>query len=783
MRATLQNAIIEQLKPLLMEPDFEVAFNRLTATESNSDRFLIKMELNRLKSTCTRIIDLRDKSEFDCQTVTQGQQQHFLDAPAIEVFHRTLAIYGNLYTTGVYEAVMDSHQQRRQQQYTPSDNSSAPPSDTITHSAYPVPKIVLGSYFNRNETRLYYRLEVIVTQAGIPPVQGYSIDLSLNGAQIRLPADTQLQTALPVRLLLPKLKQEYLLDELNQGIEYRIISQQEVENEQLYSLQRLPGSDKLDTLLNNLINSYKIRYRADISDVLQTTTGLGLEQQYLPHMPHLPLFIGQDNQQPTVQFALLGQDNLTTLNYFLDETQCNQLSAMLSPDRLKQLIDCQTSDAQIMFSFCHQRQGQTFFYSATLTELKANGLLNRFLSYGASKPGWRIFKVNCNKIDHQQTYKVSVLPGEQSCYAPLIEQQLSQLSHVIHLTDITHSAANQLYRHRPSDGDANQLKIFGQPKLRRSMVKLIALPLADKRKDARVKQQAEISLTTETHNIEGWLHNISSQGVQLRLPHPASLSTGQQVEVRFTHDNLPTLNCNLVKLGRGGRIVHLSALTAHHSEDFITVMEKLKQQSPLPTLGNEHSALAEGLKNIMMRHLPGNIFFLEKQQGHIFISAIGSSPHGEQPAEIFKQPEEQRFELGPLLQDGLLSKAIMPVLRSMRPRYSQEYVEVFIRVSHQGHIQHCYTSQTLNNLKAQLAFWQQSQTCGQFIALRLAFAAARKPDLAPIQRELGYLSRQAAHKAKALQQRLWRIIAVGDITNITEEVNLRFGSLTATKQK
>lgn len=145
MRATLQNAIIEQLKPLLMEPDFEVAFNRLTATESNSDRFLIKMELNRLKSTCTRIIDLRDKSEFDCQTVTQGQQQHFLDAPAIEVFHRTLAIYGNLYTTGVYEAVMDSHQQRRQQQYTPSDNSSAPPPTLLLTVPIRCPRLYLAA--------------------------------------------------------------------------------------------------------------------------------------------------------------------------------------------------------------------------------------------------------------------------------------------------------------------------------------------------------------------------------------------------------------------------------------------------------------------------------------------------------------------------------------------------------------------------------------------------------------------------------------------------------------
>lgn len=56
------SALIEQLKPLLMEPDFQDIFDQLTADESNSTRFLLKMELNRISSQCTRIIDLRDKT-------------------------------------------------------------------------------------------------------------------------------------------------------------------------------------------------------------------------------------------------------------------------------------------------------------------------------------------------------------------------------------------------------------------------------------------------------------------------------------------------------------------------------------------------------------------------------------------------------------------------------------------------------------------------------------------------------------------------------------------------
>ena len=55
-------ALIEQLKPLIMEPDFQDVFEQLTVDESNSTRVLLKMELNRISSFCTPIIDLRDKS-------------------------------------------------------------------------------------------------------------------------------------------------------------------------------------------------------------------------------------------------------------------------------------------------------------------------------------------------------------------------------------------------------------------------------------------------------------------------------------------------------------------------------------------------------------------------------------------------------------------------------------------------------------------------------------------------------------------------------------------------
>ena len=108
------SALIEQLKPLLMEPNFQEIFQQLTVDENNSTRFLLKMELNRLASPCTRIIDLRDKSELPCSEVMLGQQRHFLDEPAKHSLQEAMSLYRNKYTLGVYEYVIAAHQLRRQ---------------------------------------------------------------------------------------------------------------------------------------------------------------------------------------------------------------------------------------------------------------------------------------------------------------------------------------------------------------------------------------------------------------------------------------------------------------------------------------------------------------------------------------------------------------------------------------------------------------------------------------------------------------------------------------------
>ncbi|MGL5391408.1 MAG: hypothetical protein ACRDA8_08570, partial [Shewanella sp.] len=60
---------------------------------------------------------------------------------------------------------------------------------------------------------------------------------------------------------------------------------------------------------------------------------------------------------------------------------------------------------------------------------------------------------------------------------------------------------------------------------------------------------------------------------------------------------------------------------------------------------------------------------------------------------------------------------------------------------------------------------------------RIYRGAAEKPDMNYLRRELEYINIHANHKAKQLEDQLWRIIGVGELLDITQEVELRYPAL------
>ena len=115
MDLTAYQSQIKELIPLRNSPEYNDMLDKILFGESNSDKFLIKMEVSRLTTPCQRLIDLREKVLDTCILFKQGNINHYLTKPSIKVLQDNLQLYG-LYTVGVFESVHEFISQQKAQQ-------------------------------------------------------------------------------------------------------------------------------------------------------------------------------------------------------------------------------------------------------------------------------------------------------------------------------------------------------------------------------------------------------------------------------------------------------------------------------------------------------------------------------------------------------------------------------------------------------------------------------------------------------------------------------------------
>lgn len=113
----------------------------------------------------------------------------------------------------------------------------------------------------------------------------------------------------------------------------------------------------------------------------------------------------------------------------------------------------------------------------------------------------------------------------------------------------------------------------------------------------------------------------------------------------------------------------------------------------------------------------------------------------------------------------------------MKPQQDMDFIEVFIQLTRQSrgrfHLK-CIPAIEVGDAQAKVAFITQSKLAGRFMALRIYRGATEKPDMGYLRRELEYINIHANHRAKQLEDQLWRIIGVGELLDITQEVELRY---------
>lgn len=810
--------IIEQSVPIIQAADFDELFKAMTTDLTKPQQFQVKLELNRLKKPCVRYIDLRGHVDGEVGPYEYGDKTHYMDDTAIKVFERELSYYGQ-YTTGVYEQVTNTennfrvlHQKEQKQRL--EEKATAKPQnasqqilitepDEPADSPYKADKIQFQSYAIRCEERMNYSIAVELQIALGNSFKATTSDLSVSGCKVKLSLDTLIEPGQFVTVHFRGLEEEFALG-LDNGLEYEVVGTDILDNFQYVRMKRSyrESIKAFDEFLNNFINGNKRRYKVNMENTEEAVIIKGYEQYYIPRITTLPLFIANEDDHYLIKAALTTENNKYLLNYWKNEKQQLVLPLVFTQKRIKTLI--YGAQESILYSFSHTKHGRVFHYAALLEELQNDEELKHlFLGFGASKPGWRVHKIQLMTASYDHAHIPLSLPDSASDEVKFLNRPpsarvagvLQKTALVLALTDITEFKKVKQYQSiEYNRQQANDLKVFGVPINKEpSRVEFVPVDYVNLRKETRFLYQTQVKVELPPiTTMMGNSRDFSTKGMQVELDEPCdfviedivlvSLPQLQKITRSFKLTRLPY---EVVMVSKNKKIINIRI--SEHGEKHVgkKFFQQLVQSNRSKLTAAEEGQTVPGLP-LAMRNMYVNVcanmpFYIHRRGVRYSLNVIGlggqqNSLH--QLMAYFSEPGCD-YHSYPLTQAQQVNNLFADVLKSMQRQDAPSTFEFMLRVKrHVKDPQEAMVTEVVRDLRTDHShekFIREAMQDDLLFCYRIMISRTGRPDIDYISKELKYVGNYAIHRAKVLEEELWAVIGVGDAVDISDEMMMRYG--------
>lgn len=804
MDLTHYRPLLEQLIPLVKRPDFDETFRKLTHAEAGGTRFLLKMEVKRLTAPCRRIIDLRDRLDGACFIYKDKDITHYFDDTAREAYEKALTLYGE-YTMGVYEAVMAASRQQEGEQAIAVPAALA---NEQRQRSYEAELIHFTKRFNRNSERLQLTLPIRIHMPQGGRLPAITSDISEDGLRIRMSNFLQMPVGEYVEINLQALRKRLTNPPvIRWKARYKVVEiYRKNENFQWVGLTYADESPALSECIQELISKTHARYRINTEYVYKSARIHSFENTYLLNTAVLPVFMTQQGPGS----ALLNRVNQTIWNYWQDFDKQSYLGRMLTAERLSQLKQ-QPNKTLLLISFTFASEDELYFYEATFVELQNSGLLQLMLSYASKRESFRIFQLRWIELDMRHAIRPTPLPEQRvnrtEQLSPPLQTWLSSLQGTVLIEDVTPTTEQNRYQHWPLPIEkANELQQLLQsgnfPATQEVWFKYI-----NQRKEERYLLRLDVEIIIGQQKIKGKTRNVSTQGLQVELDEPLNIRYHQKVHIHFVslkakRPRLPLhAVCYRIKTLTGNhKLVNLQFLSSENKSTVSEYLQTLlKQNARRLKTASEARRLpeqTEALRNIYACQLPSLPIFITKRRLRWLLSWVGLSAPGARLTRLLESLAQahhhkvplhhlSRIDMMPLFGGEQGYQQLMRELRQHQHADTPLIMECMVsnppvREDQFSQIKCIPLTPELSNEHV-TEFIEQAQREGEFLGIRLAIIKPQPPALNIVQRELQYLQQKAIHQAQDLEKELWSLVGVGDITDITDELLLRFGWFNASQ--
>jgi hypothetical protein len=803
--------IIEQLKPMINEPEFNQVLNQVAANVPKKKRFLLKMELKRLARPCTRVIDLRGRVDGKCRMYQYQGQEHSLDDLAIEVFERQVRSFGE-YTIGVYEAVINTENNFRvmykKQQEKNLKKKGGAQKNTPERGSYLAQLIEFGNFAHRSEERMNYAISIEVFSDLNKSIQATTIDVSVSGLKIKLSKEHLFKLEERLTIQFRGLENEHLLDK-KQGVPYTVEGIERGRDDLRLNLKRVLDfpTPAFKQFFERFIHGNKRRYKVNLDNTFDAIHNKTYEQYYIPNFASIPVYIEKRDGIFSPKYALSNDCNREDIDYWNDEVLESKIGYLLSDVRIRQCLAMPIGQQETyIYVFNHVKDEKIYFYSATHQELQAKpNLKSVFLGYGARKISWRIYKLQLTEMQATQSYlPLSIadsvndsIKRQNQKTTPRLMARLQHLSHIALLTNITDEMSSAHYQKIAIKRDKlAQLKVFGHPRNRPpESVAQFRFKYINQRREKRFQLHTKVLLKYDNKVSECRSEDISVNGLKLDLEldldnffHGDVLSTVHlsfpQLQKVTDKYHLVELPYTLKHISKDRNTLHLSVISDEVNTTAKQFFEELIKgnRSQLKAYPEEESipGIGEALRNIYANNVLNVGFFLRKK-GVTFLpdAATTHSPTTRLTTLLGFQAEQGFLNLYPFYV-GVSGKhdfiqSSMGKLKTNERPISRELFIAFDPSKDKvaDAVKSVFIDQFTSD-EQRRQFISQALIGGQFVAIKVFLARTGRPDIEKLQLEIDYVGVYAVHRAKILEKKLWNVSGVGDLIDVTDEVMNRY---------
>lgn len=801
--------LIDQLKPVVYDTDFDALFQSLTENEDGPTKFKLKMELRRLAAPCHRTVDLRNQVDGECRPYEYNGRRHQLDDIAIEIFERGLETYKGVFTQDTFEQIQDAdnhlrqaHEEEKAFAQSLADHNAEPLSGQSPFmnsnneaESYLLETFHFGQYPYRAEERMNFTIEIGLEDSKGENYQAVTADISITGMRVRVNDKHNLQYGDSLSLYFTGLAKEFTVNPETK-IPYRVVGVQEIDGKHYLSLNRDPNyqSAELDAFFHRFINGYKKRYRVNIDNTYNTILNKGHEQLLLPRMQQLPVFFSESNQQLVADYVLTTDNNRFILNHWLNELNQISFGSIFNQRRSRWLLQdlAQKQQARLLvMTFSITARGKIYNYSATAEELQKTGLWDTYIAFGSKKSSWRVYQIDLRRVDLSRAWQPQSIPKNINIPFRInpptaqVKKAIEPLRYVGIASDITESL-QAFFNTGIEKEQLASLKAFAHSPSTPLRTKEARLEFINLRSEKRFNYRSRCRIKAGKLVRDGMIIDLSVGGLQVQIDTPLPAEIDDHIDIsmigfkkRYKKTKLDNLAYTLASIDEARTTLHLKVAGDHEQHmgsEFIRFL--IREQRDLLKLQVENTSI-NGLE-LCLRNLycdaPGSlpVFLYRNKQHKTSVRRAGLSnwPSGWTQL-LSKLPGSQKnaINLQPLLRGSSLIEHLLPRLNQM-DRTSEPVTLLLLLRLYRQNGEDIIQTQWLesNDNHAIDSFIEQSIPNSLFQAVTVTLSRTGRPDTQFIQAELNYISHYAAYRAQEIEEDLWQVYAIADTVDVTESL-------------